>query len=80
MKVKIINKLGMIEEIKISPDMWTWLHHDNEISFDKDKKDFFDRFNLESTIFNINCLSKLDGVILTDMQIANLIKLQGGLD
>lgn len=80
MNVKILDMFGSIEEIKISADMWRTLHFNSrDYYFRKENKVFLDKYNLESAIFNLNCLRELKGVILTDAQILKLNKREGGL-
>lgn len=80
MNVKILNMFGSIEEIKISADMWRELHFNKrEYYFRKENKVFLDKHNLKPTIFNLNCLKGLSGVILTDAQILKFNNMKGGL-
>jgi len=40
--------------------------------FRKEFKEFLDKYSLEPTIFNLNCLEELGGVVLTDLQVKEL--------
>jgi hypothetical protein len=82
MKVKILfMATGNIEEIKISSGLWGGLHnHRVEHFYNKEYDKFFKKYNLKPTIFNLNCLDVLRGVILTDAQILKLKEMKGGLE
>ena len=80
MKVKILMvNNNQIENLIISPKLWRNLHESykikkgivvkNEYYFKKEFKDFLDLNKLKSTIFNLNCLEELNGIILTKTQI-----------
>ena len=71
MEKKILNiSSGAIEEIKISAFIWSALHFNKrQYFYKKDRAEFLKRNNLKPTIFNLNCLEELGGVILTDLQI-----------
>ena len=83
MKVKILlMATDNIEEIKISGGLglWGYLHSNRKNHFyNKEYDTFLKKYNLEPTIFNLNCLDELRGVILTDIQIFNLNKYKGGV-
>jgi len=67
-----------IHKIKISVDLWRKLHHEQKhYFFNKEYKIFLDKYGLKPTTFNLNCLDELRGVILTELQIFNIMK--GGL-
>jgi hypothetical protein len=87
MEKKILKLNGKIEQIKITSGLWGGLntcgyvcfngknkgvYFNYEYSFNKEFKDFLDKFNLKPTFFNLNCLENLKGVILTDLQIKKL--------
>lgn len=63
---------GNIEEIKISSELWARLHNSNNHFFNKGVSAFLKRNGLKPTMFNLNCIDKLRGVILTEAQILNL--------
>lgn len=75
MKVKVLFTFSnQIEEIKISSDLWAKLHKEQKSYYyiHKENKTFLNRWSLKPTIFNLNCLVELKGVILTDTQILKL--------
>lgn len=81
MRVKILFvATGNIEEIKIKSDLWYKLHSDtkNYYFIHKEYSKFLKSYSLHPTIFNLNCLRELRGVILTDSEI-NKLNLKGGL-
>lgn len=83
METNILKLNGNIERFNLTPDLNRKLHQHQKINkkgeaedlsfrFDKQFKAFLDKHNLEPTIFNLNCLNKLEGVILTDKQVEGL--------
>ena len=81
MEVKILFMVtGNIENIKISTNLWNSLHYhrENKHFYRKDIHNFFKKYNLKPTYFNLNCMGELMGVILTDSQILKINKLKGG--
>ncbi len=75
MKVKILFTFSdEIGGIKISPDLWRKLHFNTEDYYyiHKEFNSFLNKNNLNHTIFNLNCLRELKGVILTELQIKEL--------
>ena len=82
MKVNLLfMPTGNIEEIKISSTLWSKLHHkqkDSNYWFNKENFLFLDKFDLKPTVFNLNCLNELKGIILTDRQV-DIIREKGGV-
>lgn len=67
MNKKLLNMFGVIEDIKINSEMWKKLHEEKkDYWFKKEFNLFLENFNFESTVFNLNCLDELNGVILTE--------------
>ncbi|MFW6130309.1 MAG: hypothetical protein ACOC56_03920 [Atribacterota bacterium] len=65
---------------KLNAELNHKLHQDfKPYYFKKEFKEFLDKHNLHPTIFNLNCLFELGGVILTDAQVKNLRKLKQNL-
>jgi len=64
-----------IEPFKVNNPLWEKLHKDRNgyISYAlKDKiKEVLEKYNLPATIFNLNCLEQLGGVILTLEEVEN---------
>lgn len=82
MEVKVLfMATGNIEEIKISSDLWVGLHKHRGINhfFNKEKDLFLKKYDLKPSYFNLNCLDKFKGVILTDIQILKLKNDKGGI-
>lgn len=75
----ILKLNGVLENFNLSDSLNEKLHRDFEGFFYKEWSDFLKSYGLEPTIFNLNCLELVKGVILTDSQVKNLRELKGGL-
>lgn len=72
-ETNIIKLNGNVEKFNLSNALNGKLHEDfKDYYLYKEYKDFLNKYSLEPTIFNLNCLEILKGVILTDTQIKNL--------
>ena len=82
MNVKILFlATGNIEEIKINASLWWKLHQKQKYyPFDSKFYDLLNKYNLRPTIFNLNCLFELRGIILTDAQILKIKEMKGGIN
>ena len=77
--MKVLNlRSKEIEIKKISYDLWRELHQHRYVKhfYKKDYAVFLKEFNLKPSYFNLNCLDKLQGIILTKSQIIK-IELEG---
>jgi hypothetical protein len=69
MKEYHIMKLnGELEKIKINSNDWSRLHQDFKGYFKREYSEFFKKYSIEPTIFNLNSLEIFGGVVLTKEQ------------
>lgn len=74
MRYKFIEmKTGKIIDKEISSPTWIGLHHDKPSGITDEQHIFLKSHGLSPTIFNLNCLEELNGIVLTEIQAEKII-------
>lgn len=76
---KILYLNGTFEDIKVFAGQWERLHTKQKgesFYIPQEWREFFKKYKIESTIFNLNSLEMFKGIVLTESQYNNL---KGGL-
>lgn len=73
---KILYLNGMFGDIEVNGAKWERLHNNlkKDFYFKTEWKEFFKKYKIESTIFNLNSLEMFKGVILTESEFNNMKK------